>query len=248
MLKIAICDDDVSELDKAYFIVSNYWGNRPDIEAAVYKFLSPYELFETIEREGRFQLYLLDILMPQINGIDAGTKIRHDDENAVLVYLTSSPDYALDSYKLYAFQYLLKPINKQELHKVLDKVTEKLVRQLASTLPIKTKNGIVSIPLTQIIYVEYNEHRLSFCLTNGNHVTSLTIRESFDDFAGNLMQDECFAHPHASFLVNLRHVRTLTAKDMLMVNQVHIPVSRKKYAEIKKQYIDFVLKGGNSRC
>ncbi|MFA9380228.1 MAG: LytR/AlgR family response regulator transcription factor [Acetanaerobacterium sp.] len=248
MLKIAICDDDFAELEKTYDMGLDFWRSSTVAEVTIRKFSSPYDLLDSIETEGPFHLYLLDILMPEISGIDVGARIRQNDENALLVYLTSSPDYALESYRLYAFQYLLKPIKRQELCDVFERATEKLTQQAVSALPVKTKGGIVSIPLSKIIYVEYTEHRLKFCLTDGSFIQSLTMREPFDVFVGELIKDKRFIRPHVAFVVNLRFVHTLTAKNMELSSKAFIPISRNKYTEIKKQYIDFVLKGGNSDC
>lgn len=82
-------------------------------------FQSGYELLDAVERSGSFDLYLLDIVMPEQNGIEVGLSIRKLDGLGLIVYLTTSPDYAVDSYLTNAFHYLLKPVRWEQMVSVL---------------------------------------------------------------------------------------------------------------------------------
>lgn len=77
-----------------------------------------------MERSGSFDLYLLDIVMPEQNGIEVGLSIRKLDGLGLIVYLTTSPDYAVDSYLTNAFHYLLKPVRWEQMVSVLDRAMD----------------------------------------------------------------------------------------------------------------------------
>jgi len=126
MLRIAICDDDIKELENTYKMVSDFAEERQEIDFYIRRFQSAYDMFECIDTGIAFNIYILDIIMPLMNGIDVGAKIREKDENAIIIYLTSSTDYAIKSYSVFAFQYLLKPVSKVELLNFLGKALDKI--------------------------------------------------------------------------------------------------------------------------
>jgi DNA-binding LytR/AlgR family response regulator len=124
----------------------------------------------------------------------------------------------------------------------LEKVLSKIDREAEKSLPVKTKDGITAIRYHRILYVEYLNHCLKFHLSDGSVVTSVSSREPFDTIANELLKDERFLRPHISFVVNLNYVRTITGKDFIMHSGTVLAISRNNYAEIKKRYIDFLIK------
>lgn len=243
MLKIAVCDDYIQELWNTSLMVEEFIKSKPEVDICEYCFHSAHDLLESLDRDERFHIYLLDILMPEMNGIDVGAKIRERDEHAVIIYLTSSPDYALNSFKVFAFQCLIKPVSKDELYKTLDKALAKISSESALLLPVKTKNGMRAVLYHQIVFVEYIKHALRFHLSDNSVIASITSRDPFDKSISLLLNDRRFVKPHVAFAVNMSFVRTITAKDFVMTDGTLVPISQKNYANIKKQYIDFLLNG-----
>ena len=112
-MKIAICDDDLTELNRITAFLDEY--SKTNRLPLTYKtFCSSIELASTAMQES-YDLYLLDILMPALNGIELAREIRNFDRAAAadLIFLTSSPEYAVDSYTVKASDYLLKPVQKK---------------------------------------------------------------------------------------------------------------------------------------
>ena len=243
MFKIAICDDNVQELESTYNMVLEFAAQKTETGFNVRRFQSSYDLMDCLHLTSGFHLYILDIIMPVMNGIDVGERIREKDENAIIIYLTSSPDYAVKSFRVFPFQYLMKPVVKSELFTAIEKTLAKMDLEAEKSLPVKTKDGITAIRYHQITYVEYSNHCLKFHLSDGSVVTSVSSREPFDTTANQLLKDDCFLRPHISFVVNLNYVRTITGKDFIMYSSTVLAISRNNYTDIKKRYIDFLLKG-----
>ena len=109
MLHIAICDDEQEQLALSEKLLQEYHELHPELNLRVDTFSSGAALLEHLRTTGSFDIYLLDILMPGENGIELGLKIRKTDQCGRIFYLTTSPDYAIDSYLTKASQYLLKP-------------------------------------------------------------------------------------------------------------------------------------------
>lgn len=83
---------------------------------------SPFDLLAETEKGTRFDVILLDVLMPGETGIDAATEIRKFDRNVKIIFLTSSSEYAVQSYSVEAFYYQLKPICKEAFFSLMDSV------------------------------------------------------------------------------------------------------------------------------
>ena len=243
MLQIAICDDEIKELERTCVMVERYREQKPELDISLRKFASSYDLLEAIDARGRFDVYLLDILMPNINGIEAGAAIRQKDGAAVLVYLTSSPDFALDSYQVEAQGYLLKPFSEQALFQILNKVVERLEAEDAKRLQVHTEKGIETIPFCRLSYVETYNRRLYCHLTDGNTVESLTLRSRFDEMIKPLYSDGRFVQTTASFIVNMQHIRSVVKKGVVMADGTEVPISR-TFVKARKIYLNYLLERG----
>ena len=113
---IAVCDDQTEELKD----LTELLGDR-GTPVRVKSFRSAAALLDAARHE-RFTLYLLDIMMPGLNGMDAAREIRGFDKAADIIFLTSSPGFAYDSYSVKALEYLLKPIRTKTLYPILDRL------------------------------------------------------------------------------------------------------------------------------
>lgn len=110
MIKIAICDDDALCLQSTKEAVSK-WAFQYNIQVTVEVFDNGDRLLEHCLRE-HTDILLLDIMMPLLNGMDAAHEIRDYDQHVRIIFFTSSPEFAIDSYDVKASGYLLKPLCK----------------------------------------------------------------------------------------------------------------------------------------
>lgn len=247
MLKIAICDDDVEELENTVRMIVDFTKEHHGIDFKVRRFHSSYDLEDCISSGISFDLYLLDILMPVIDGIGVGEKIRENDETAVIIYLTASMDFAVKSYRVAAFDYLIKPVEQKMLLTILKKAMDRIDIERSKSVLVKTKDGITAVPHHHILAAEYVNRTVKYYLSDGSLITSVTLREPFDTAAKQLMQDNRFIQPHTSYVVNMRFIRSVNNRDFLMANDSLVPISRNRYAEVKNEYLDFLLSGGEHR-
>ena len=133
-------------------------------EFTVIGFSSGRAWLEHLCIKGIFDIYLLDVIMPGQNGIELGLNIRRFDQGGHIIYLTASPDFAVDSYRTKASDYLLKPLERDRLFQSLDGTLERLMRQRQAFITIKTRDGLRRLPLHSIVYgeligrcVQYNQ-------------------------------------------------------------------------------------------
>ena len=109
MIKAAFCDDDLSVLNELHVLMDNYRVERNQ-EITYTAFHSPLELIAQIEKGMRFDILFLDVLMPGVNGIETAQEIREYDSAMKIIFLTSSAEYAVESYTVNAYFYQLKPL------------------------------------------------------------------------------------------------------------------------------------------
>ena len=111
MLKIAFCDDETAEIAQLEELLKEYAAARGQ-EFVHTSYQSSVELMADIEKGERFDIMLLDILMPGENGMTAAREVREHDTNVKIIFLTASPEFAVESYAVDAWYYQLKPDRK----------------------------------------------------------------------------------------------------------------------------------------
>ena len=121
MIQIGFCDDDPSVLDELHELLGSY-RTEHNADIAPTAFQSPFELLASIEKGARFDILLLDVLMPGENGIEAAREIRQYDSNVKIIFLTSSAEFAVQSYTVGAYFYQLKPIWPESFFRLMDSV------------------------------------------------------------------------------------------------------------------------------
>ena len=130
-------------------------------------FSSRDALLACIERSHGLDLYILDILMPALNGIEAEHRLRALGDAGEIIYLTTSNDFAAGSYDVHAFFYLLKPVEKQKMFKILDGAVEKLRGWRAGAIMVNAADDPRRILLEGIRYVERVGAACAFIVPTG---------------------------------------------------------------------------------
>ena len=239
MIKIAFCDDEMEVLHQMNELLDRYQVERnEDITYAAFQ--SPFELLTEIEKGIRPDILFLDVVMPGQNGMDVAKEIRQYDTNVKITFLTSSPEFAVESYTVGAYFYQLKPIWEESFFRLMDSVLSECEKKKKNSLILRSKDGITRIDLQQLEYCEVLGRKLLFHLENG---AVLESAGSLDDLAGQLMQYSNFFRPHRSFLVNMEYIQNISSRSIKMVNDAVIPIPHGKCSEIKNTYMEYAFNG-----
>lgn len=234
-MRIAVCDDCMEDaLSLKKYLSGQEVGIYSDTESL---------LADVENKRRRYDLYLLDIFLREsMNGIELAERLRRAQEEAVICFISSSGDFYREAYDLYAFQYLIKPVQEERVKELLRRVQKNLARGGAPT-DGREKNFVYTwwgksgaIPYKKIRYISSRGHTLSICCTDGR------IQESTGKLS-DLQQKVCgdvFLRCHQSFIVNMYHVEGIYGSD-LMVGGEQIPVSRRYCAEVKRRYQEILF-------
>lgn len=245
MLRIALCDDEEKQLNQAAALLNTYLSSHPDLNGQVETFRSGSALLAQVEDTGGFDLYVLDILMPELSGIDTGRRLRTLGDGGEIVYLTNSNDFAADSYDVRAFFYLLKPANEGKFFQVLDSAAEKLNQRRNSAVVVTTADGPRRILLERIRYVERVGRCVRYYCTDTT-IDSQTIRISFREAVAPLLADRRFCLCGASFALNFQHVTGVNGQTALLDNGQTVVLPRTAATDFKKAWGNYWLEERNA--
>lgn len=232
MLKIAVCDDNPEHLDDMMGWLERYLRARPEVEAQPAAFQSGEALLKRAIAQRGFDLYLMDVLMPGLDGIQAGRRLRELGDGGEIIYLSSSDEFAVQSYDVRAFFYLLKPLSEERLFQVLDEAVEKLNRRRNGGIVVATPSGPRRILLERIRYVERVGRSMRYYCVDGS-VDSQTIHASFREMAAPLLADPRFYLCGASFVFNFQRVTGVSGQAALLDDGSRISLPRKAVAAFK---------------
>lgn len=238
MLKIIACDDDVAFLDRLHRMIDR-WSSETGTAVDVALVTRGEDLLAR-HAASRADIILLDMIMPLVNGMDTARELRQADTAVRLVFLTSSPEFALESYEVRAFDYLLKPVTYERLAQLLDELSS--MRPAATDeLVIKTSFGYHALRLSDIEYAEARNKHVVFHLRDGRDIEAL---ESFRSVEDRLVQNATFFKCHRSYQVNLRNIDHFDRTDIVMRSGACIPLSRSCKQGFQDAYFAARFEGG----
>ena len=181
---------------------------------------------------------LLDIQMPDMDGMSAAKALRETDGQTGIFFVTGYEDYLVQGYEVEAFRYLLKPVSEEKLWAALDQFLKKRGGQ-KRVLMAEMPEGVQRVDAEEICYMEAfahscELHTLSECITVKSGISALekeAVRLGVPLF-------RC----HRSYAVNIAQVRAIEREAALLSDGSRIPVSRRLYQELNRQFIDYFLK------
>lgn len=234
MLRIAICDDMTEFLFQIRDIV-NGWRTGPE-DFFIQTFPSADTLIDA-HISSPFDIILLDVVMPFLNGMEAAREIRQFDSNVKIVFLTTSSEYAVESYTVRANNYILKPFQAEVIHRCLDQLYLDIQQQIRC-LTIKGTHTIHRIPVQDIEYIEAQNKQVIFSLSNNTQITAFMPLYHFEK---ELLISDGFLKCHRSYIVNLYRIETYTQKEIKMRSGYRIPISRSCQKNFEDVYFELLF-------
>ncbi|MCI8792678.1 MAG: response regulator transcription factor [Eubacterium sp.] len=239
-MKVVICDDSIEDLMKIDEALAKYNERNPGRDIQVEKYSDALQLYARIKEKELADLYILDMIMPEKTGIELGNKLRQCGSEKGIIYITTSDEFAMDAYDVHALRYLLKPLREDQLFEALDYAFSYSDVSNGARYLVRTRTGLVSVLHSRIEYIENASRTLAVHLVDGEVIRSIFIRGSFDQEISGLISDSNFMQIHKSFLVNKRYVRKLNGDSIIMECGDCVPISRKRAADVKKEYLVYI--------
>ena len=240
MIQIAVCDDNIDELSNMAQLINQYRSSKY-LNCEYTVFTNGFELAFALEKGRRFDIYCLDIIMPGFTGIDVAKEIRAFDKNAPILFFTSSPEFALESYSVKAINYILKPISKEKLFFTFDDILEHInVEKNKDVVIVKSNEGIQKILISNLIFAEVIGRNVLYHTLSGKVIK---CTEPFSSVCQNLLKYGRFVKTHRSYIVNMQYIDTIKNHQITLQTLVSVPIAQGKAREIKQQYLAYQMEG-----
>lgn len=235
MYHIALCDDEAGELDRAENILNSY-RECAECDFSVERFDDAEELLWMIREKGYSpDLLFMDIYMPGKRGIEAVRELREMGNECRIVFLTTSKEFALEAFRVDAFQYLVKPASEKDIFRILDKFIKETSEE-EKYLLFKVEGSVRKIAVQDIIYCEAQKRHQYIYLADG---TCLLQNMTLAKIYAMLSDDQEFVRVGISYIVNLKHIVSLNAREMQLDDGKKIYLPRGAYQGLKEQYFDY---------
>lgn len=197
---------------------------------------------EIVVSEKRFDIIFLDIKMGGMGGIETARRLREKNSEAVLIFVTGIKEYVFEALDLYAFQYLLKPINEKKFAEVIERAVKEVEKHsYRRELFIRSKK--LTIAQADILYIESNGKKVEIHTVNSRE--SIDIYGTMDELEKEL--DENFYRCHRSYIVNMSYIAGYDNDSIFLTNGDKVYLTKKKYSEFKKAYMWHLQNGGVHR-
>lgn len=236
MIKLAIIEDVAEDRKQLSELVSRY-AETSGTQIELKEFEGSLDFLKMNEK---FDIILLDIMMPDCNGMEMAHRLREFDEDTVIIFVTGMEQYAIEGYSVSAIGFLIKPASYEHLSSALERAINSRGRKLSNSILIKTNNHHVIVEVSSIEYVEVKGHFLVLHTQNGNIQTKGTMK----DLLGKLSSSS-FICCNNRTIVNTRHIRSIRDNTVFLPS-AELAISRRKRSE----FIEAVLRcsGGLSNA
>ena len=218
-MRIAICDDSKENLALLEDAVEKIYIRDVEIDC----FYNGDSLLSYLEKKEEFyyQIYLLDIEMPGINGLDVARRIRGMDKRAIIIFVTAYSDYVFSSFEVQPFRFVNKPIDLQKLESVINAAVN-FIYTSKKYIFISVEKAKIQICCENIMYFEGDKRK----------VNVYTIDEEYSFYSKmsdleNMVDNSWFVRIHVSYLVNMDYVKELYLDEIVLTNGKHLPISKK---------------------
>lgn len=232
-MKIAICDDSSNDIVHLKKICDN---DENAAQAHISVFHNSTELIRLYQTSPMhlFDLIFLDVDMPEANGIQVGQIIRNSDPDAIIVFVTSYSQYAINAYECHPFHYILKPCQQQQVQDILRKVHEKYIMSHQHHI-IQTRERILRVPLKDIHYVEYCRRHVVYHLNGREIETNSKLKDVL-----SILQPFGFYQIHQGYIVNLEMISEIRDYDVILSTGEKVPISVRKKSEVVLAFSNYV--------
>lgn len=243
MIKICLCDDIPVQLCMLEDMVRDYCTER-EIITTVSTFENGTNVIDYVSKNGFFDIYILDMIMPGIKGIDVAKELRKLGDNGRIIYLTATSEYAVDSYQVGAFFYLLKPLDRKTMYEVLDKACTEVTREQLSRLragfndrriEVRMRAGKTLVRLADILYVNIVNRGLCYHIIDGSCIETPMLRVPFAEAVNEITDTKGFLTAGAHLVINMINITQITKNSIVFANGEELFPSRSALSYVNEE-------------
>lgn len=229
-MKIVICDDNLNTISEIKEMLNEYSAVR-NISLEISAFDNGNAVLDSNEN---YNIAILDVEMPDMNGIALGQELRKRNKQIVLIYLTAYSQYLDSALNLNAARFFEKPIDKDRFFSGIDNALERIDNTTINFF-IRDDKTQVRVTAESIIYIEISHRKTKVVTEDKTYFTTHTL-----DYFKDRLVSSVFAQPHKSYIVNFNFITAYERMEIVLDGKYKIPVSRSKQTEFHKSFVRFM--------
>ena len=233
-MRIAICDDEKKDIKRLVSLLEKYGADKQmDVNTSTYETAS--DLIAAMP-ETEWDIIFLDINMEGMDGLSLAGRIREKDEEVPIILVTAFINYALDGYKVRASRFLVKDDLDKTLPECMDDICIQLQKKKKNML-FNCVEGDVDIMLSEIVFIETTGHKSIIHLGSEDY----HLYESMDELE-NRLKVYGFIRVHQSYMVNIRHIRSINNYVLILDTGYEIKIPKARYKQVRQERALYVGK------
>lgn len=233
MYKIAICDDEKSSAAEAAELLEKYRSLRGDLDFSIDVFYASLDLLGAMEKE-IYDIFFLDIYIDRINGIELAQAIRKKNENAHIIFMTSSNAFYKDAFRIHAVHYLEKPILEEDFFDAMDRVC--VNEEEVHYITLRENGEVHRVAVDDIMYIESEDHYKRIVLTNESFLIRSTLQMLRDE-----LDYPYFYGLGIKSIINLKKVLKITRECVVMEDGKEFSVPRGTYRPLSELVLKYTF-------
>lgn len=230
-MNIAVIDDDPAARETICAHIARWAGEHAP--AAETECFSSGEAFEARPNARKYDIVFMDIIMDGKSGIETARRLRGENLDTLLIFITSSPDFMAEAFPCHAFDYIMKPFTGERIDQVLAEAKRALDRG-GEYIEVVADRRALKLLLSDILYVYAHSN---YCILH-TRAGETKVRISFTELSQRLLRHPAFAVVGRGVIVNFDNTTHLSGLDCLMVNGDRVPVSRRRLRQTEQAFID----------
>lgn len=241
VLTVAICDDEEQQRTITEAAIRRFMTAHGIADAHLKSFATPLAFLDYVDSQQPLDIAFLDICMPGLQGIEVARELRLIRNAVQIVFLTVSPEYAVEAFAVHAAHYLVKPFTQAQFDDAMHQALGAIEQEESGSIVCHSQAG--SVHLVRIDSISYIEtHARSRIIHSGPH----EISEEKMSLGGLLEELERmapgqFTMPYRGFVVNQKAIRRIEPEYIMLEDGTHIPIARRGYRKARAAYFDFMF-------
>ena len=231
MIRIAIVEDEPTERDRIKVYLEEI-AQEDQTQFDIEQYSSGMAFVMSGMKD--YDLVLMDIDMPNLNGIETAKALRKVDQSATLIFVTNMAQYAISGYEVNAVDFILKPVNRYSFAIKIKRAISRTAKKNDNAIQIKMDGSIFLVHMYQIMYLEVDGHYVIFHTTQGDYKEYTTLK-----LAQKRINSSHFVQCNQSFLINMKYIESVS-RESVTVGGTVIYISRKMKTEFMNAVLDFL--------
>lgn len=232
-IEVVICEDDKAQIEYMRSLI-NDWAEKNSVNCHVDAYISAEQLLFSFDEDFPYHVYILDIQMGEINGMELAKQIRARDPHAVIVFLTGLRDYVLEGYEVEAFRYLIKPVKEEEFYGIMTQIAKNLGQKENAYFILERGGELTKIPYADIWYIEAQGHYVELSHRSGKIQWKAGIGSLQAEF-----EENGFVMTRRGMLVNITGITRVTKTECILDNGESVSISRNRYRQVNEAFIGY---------